>query len=151
MKPAARRKLDREIAEALARPRLTPTTPLAEYAAGVHAASRNEQKRMHQALLKWNAIIVVDRHGKRTLLLRTGEMSNPEEGGHRVTLYAEDGPLGHLTRKSITRLAQDLASDLVPVVLKEAREDDVLRWMGTAKFEKGVEHVLEMQRLNTRR
>jgi hypothetical protein len=111
MKPAAKRKLDREIAAALSVPNIK-AVPLREFVEANAARAKRNEKRMHQALLKYQAMIVTGPGGKRTLLIQSGEMSNPSEGAIRVTEYEEDGPRGHVTRKTIHRLAQDLASDL---------------------------------------
>lgn len=149
MKPAARRKLDRDIAAALAVPNIKDV-PLREYMKANGERAKRDEKRMHQALLKYQAMIVTRRDGKRVLLIQSGEMSNPSEGAFRVTEYWDDGPRGHITRTSILRLAQDLATDVYPEAIAPASEDDVMRWFGTRKFIEGSEHVFEMQRRNQR-
>lgn len=106
------------------------------------------QKRMHQALLKHQAFVVTGPNGRQTLLIQSGEMSNPHEGKHRVTMFGDDGPEGHITRTSILRLAQDLSRDLYPKAIRGATDAEVMEWMGTDKYKKGAEHVLEMQRRN---
>ncbi len=141
--------LDADIAIALAR--AAQPIPKADFFTrpSIDAAAR--QKAMHQALLTWPAIIATNSRGKRTLLIHSGEMSNPEEGAHRVTMFGTDGPHGHLVRKSVHRLAQDLSRDLFPVSLKPASEDQVMAWMSTAEYIEGAERVLEAQRWNERR
>lgn len=72
------------------------------------------------------------------------------EGSHRVTKLLKDGPEGHVTRKSITRLAQDLSRDLAPERIEPADEERVMAWVTTPEYVEGSEHVLEMQRRNRR-
>ena len=141
--------LDAEIAEVIATPRLGKGS-LSEFAASVGRVAARRQKRLHQALLAHQALIVTDGHGRKTLLIQSGEMSNPEEGTHRVTKYLEDGPEGHVTRTSITRLAQDLSRDLAPEKIEPASEARVMAWMGTKEFAEGSQRVFEMQRRNRR-
>ena len=140
--------LDREIAQALAK----TTEPIAKEDLFTRSTidSNRRQKAMHQALLTWPALIVTGPRGRKTLLIQSGEMSNPEEGPHRVTLFLADGPEGHIARKSITRLAQDLSRDLFPTKIEPASEDHVMRWMSTPEYIEGAERVLEMQRRNRR-
>lgn len=142
--------LEREIADELASPRID-TGSLGEFSASVGQVAARRQKRLHQALLKHQAILVTGSQGRRTLLIQSGEMSNPEDGKFRVTQYLDDGPEGHMTRSSITRLAQDLSRDLAPVKIEPMSEARVMDWMSTPKFIKGSEHVFEMQRRNARK
>lgn len=150
----SRAQLDAEIREALLRPisRGPVSTPetLRDFSERVARESKSRQKRMHQALLRHPALIVTDRRGRRTLLISSGEMSNPAEGAHRVTKLLPDGPEGHITRKSVTRLAQDLSRDLMPERIEPASEEQVMAWVSTPEYEEGSEHVLEMQRRNRR-
>jgi hypothetical protein len=141
--------LDREIEESLAKTRV----PIAKEDLFARAPrdSLRRQKAMHQALLTWPALIVTGPRGRKTLLIQSGEMSNPEEGPHRVTMFLADGPEGHIVRKSITRLAQDLSRDLFPSKIEPATEDQVMRWMSTPEYIEGSARVLEMQRRNERR
>lgn len=112
--------------------------------------AKSRQKMLHQALLKHPAMVVTGPRGRKTLLIQSGEMSNPEEGKHRVTQFLDDGPLGHMTRSSITKLAQELSRDLMPHRIEPATDADVTEWMSTPKYQEGAEHVLEMQRRNRR-
>ena len=148
----SRAELDAEIDRALAAGIMPPKgRPLRDFAHDVEVQSKRRQKRLHQMLLAHHGLVVTDGGGKQTLLIRSGEMSNPEEGAHRVTEYLKDGPRGHMTRKTITRLAQDLSRDLAPVKIEAADDDRVMAWMTTPEYEAGVAHVLEMQRRNERR
>lgn len=142
--------LEREITEELTQPTLGKGAKLSEFVSNVSKIAARRQKRLHQALLVYQAIIVTDSRGRKTLLIQSGEMSNPEEGKHRVTKYLEDGPEGHLTRTSVTKLAQDLSRDLSPVKIEPASEQRVMDWMSTPTFTEGSEHVYEMQRRNER-
>lgn len=147
-----KRELEAEIREALRRPMsrgpISPSESLVEFSDRVQRTSKLRQKRLHQALLRYPALIVTDRRGRETLLISSGEMSNPEEGSHRVTKFLRDGPEGHVTRRSVTRLAQDLSRDLSPEQIEPASEDRVIAWMSTPEYVEGSERVLEMQRRN---
>ena len=149
----SRTQLDAEIRKALLQPissrdRNAPKEPLGEMVERVSRESKSRQKRLHQALLRYPALIVTDQRGRRTLLISSGEMSNPEEGAHRVTMLLPDGPQGHITRKSITRLAQDISRDLTPNRIEPANEDQVMTWVSTPEYIEGSERVLEMQHRN---
>jgi len=151
----SRAQLDAEIRESLSKPisTRTPGTPkesLREMVERVSRESKSRQKRLHQALLRHPALIVTDPHGRKTLLIYSGEMSNPEEGEHRVTMLLPDGPQGHITRKSIMRLAQDLSRDLMPNRIEPVDEDRVMAWISTPEYNEGSERVLETQRRNRR-
>lgn len=147
----SRAELDADIERALARKIKLSEGDFAEAARGLHHQSKLRQKLLHRALLEHPALIVTDTTGRKTLLLRTGEMSNPAEGSIRVTQYHEDGPTGHVTRKTITQLAQELSRDLSPRKIEPASEAKVVAWMSTPEFERGVARVLEVQRANERR
>lgn len=121
-----------------------------EFSGRVSREGKTRQKRLHQALLRHPALIVTDRRGRRTLLISSGEMSNPSEGAHRVTKLLPDGPEGHVTRTSVLRLAQDLSRDLAPDRIEPADEARVLAWISTPEYVEGSERVLEMQRRNRR-
>jgi len=145
--------LEAEIAEALSRPiveggGIRPDEDLWDFALRVDVTRKTRQKRLHQALLRHPALIVVDGTGRRTLLISSGEMSNPEEGARRVTMFHEDGPVGHVTRRSVTQLAGELSRDLAPVTIRPTTEDEVMAWMSTPEYTRGAERVLEVQRLN---
>lgn len=127
-----------------------PKESLHDFSERVSREAKSRQKRLHQALLRYPALIVTDRRGRRTLLISSGEMSNPSEGAHRVTMLLPDGPQGHITRKSILRLAQDLSRDLFPDRIEPADEDTVMAWISTPEYLEGSERVLEMQRRNQR-
>lgn len=104
----SRAKLDAEIRESLRSPLSArgpgaPKESLQEFSERVSRESKSRQKRLHQALLRHPALIVTDRRGRRALLISSGEMSNPREGAHRVTILLPDGPQGHITRTSITQ------------------------------------------------
>jgi hypothetical protein len=148
----SRAKIDLDIEAALRRPivnsPIQPSESLSQFSDRVSRLSKLRQKRLHQALLRYPALIVTDRRGRETLLISSGEMSNPEEGHHRVTKLLRDGPEGHVTRKSITRLAQDLSRDLSPERIEPADEDRVMAWVSTPEYEQGSERVMEMQRRN---
>jgi hypothetical protein len=150
----SRDQIEREVAAALARPvsrgPIQSSESLADFSERVSRESKTRQKRLHQALLRYPAVIVTDRRGRQTLLISSGEMSNPEEGAHRVTKLLRDGPEGHVTRRSIARLAADLARDLSPDRIEPASDDDVTAWVSTPEYARGSELVLEMQRRNRR-
>ena len=93
---------------------------------------------------------MTDRRGGQTLLISSGEMSNPEDGAHRVTKLLRDGPWGHVTRRSVAQLAQELAQDLAPDRIEPASEERVMAWVSTPEYVEGSERVMEMQRRNRR-
>lgn len=153
--PKSAAQLDNEIRASLRHPLIlrnkgTAKESLAAYAERVVQEAKLRQKRLHQALLRYPALIVTNRQGGRTLLIASGEMSNPEEGTHRVTLLAPDGPQGHITRKSILRLAQDLSRDLYPYQIEPATDNQVMAWISTPEYVEGSKQVLEMQQRNRR-
>jgi hypothetical protein len=110
--------------------------------------SAERKANMLAALKQHDAVIVTGPQGRRSLLIKTPEMSNTDEGSIRVTTFLPDGPEGHITRKSIERLAEDLARDLYPKNIEPATEADVMAWTGTPEFEEGSARVAEMQRRN---
>ena len=150
----SRAQIEAEIREAIGRPLsrgpIGQGEPLAAFVDRVGRESKARQKRLHQALLRYPAVFVTDRRGRKTLLVVSGEMSNPHEGAYRVTKLLRDGPEGHVTRPSIARLAQDLSRDLSPNQIEPAGEDDVMAWVTTPEYLEGSERVLEMQRRNRR-
>ena len=152
--PKSRAQLDAEIREALRRPLsrgpASSKESLRDFAERVARESKARQKRMHQALLRYPALIVTDSRGRQTLLIISSEMSNPEEGPHRVTMFLPDGPQGHITRKSILRLAEDLSRDLAPNHIEPADDEQVNAWVSTPEYVEGSERVFEMQRRNQR-
>ena len=149
-----RAQLDAEIAAAirgpLSRGPISSSESLSGFAERVGRERGNRQKRLHQALLRHPALIVTDRRGGQTLLILSGEMSNPEEGAHRVTKLLRDGPLGHVTRRSVADLARELARDLTPDRIDPASDEEVSAWVSTPEYAEGSERVLEMQRRNQR-
>lgn len=149
-----RARLEAEIVAVLAQPvsrgPVTSSESLTDFAERVSRDRKTRQKRLHQALLRYPALVVTDRRGRRTLLIRSGEMSHPEEGAYRVTQLLEDGPLGHVTRRSILALAQELASDLAPEKIEPVGDAEVTAWVSTPAYVEGAARVLEVQRLNRR-
>lgn len=151
----SRAQLNAEIREALRKTISSqssgaPKESLREMVERVSHESKSRQKRLHQALLRHPALILTDHRGRRTLLISSGEMSNPEEGAHRVTMLLPDGPQGHITRKSIMLLAQDLSRDLMPNRIEPVDENQVMAWVSTPEYIEGSARVLEMQRRNRR-
>src|SRR5262245_19834294 len=150
----SRAELDVEIASALRGPLsrgpISRSESLADFSERVDRERANRQKRLHQALLRHPALIATDRRGRQTLLILSGEMSNPQEGAHRVTKILRDGPEGHITRRSVAQLARELARDLAPDQIEPADDDAVAAWVSTPEYVEGSERVLEMQRRNRR-
>ncbi len=150
----SRTQLDAEVAAALRGPLsrgpISSSESLSQFAERVSRESKARQKRLHQALLRHPALIVTDRRGRQTLLILSGEMSNPGEGAHRVTKLLRDGPEGHITRRSVAQLADELARDLGPERIEPAGDEEVSAWVSTPEYAEGSERVLEMQRRNRR-
>ncbi len=96
------------------------------------------------------AIVMTDKSGRETLAIVTREMSNPEEGAWRASVYWRDGPVGHLTRKTLGKIAGELSSDYAPVKVRTTNDDEVMRWTGTREFTDGFQRVLETQAWNER-
>ena len=65
-----------------------------------------------------------------------------------MTKLLPDGPQGHITRKSVTRLAQDLSRDLAPNRIEPVDDDAVTAWVSTPEYIEGSKRVFEMQRRN---
>jgi len=152
--PKSRKQLDAEVTAALQRPiprvQIKSSESLADFSDRVSQVSKLRQKRLHQALLRHPALVVTDHRGRQTLLISSGEMSNPKEGAHRVTKLLRDGPEGHVTRKSITSLAKELSRDLAPERIDPASEEQIMEWVSTPEYVEGSERVLEMQQRNRR-
>lgn len=110
--------------------------------------ARRGQDRMQAALDQHDALILTARGGRRILVLKTPEMSDPAEGPLRVTTFDEDGPIGHTTRRSLEALAEDVYRDWHPETITPASEAEVLAWTGTERFARGAAAVAEMQRRN---
>lgn len=150
----SRERLDAEVAAYLDQPisagPLGRSESLSDYAERASREAGRRQKRLHQALLRHAALVVTDSRGRRTLLILSGEMSNPSEGRHRVTMLLPDGPLGHLTRPSVADLARDLARDLMPDRIRPVDDAEVTAWVSTREYAEGAERVMEVQRRNQR-
>lgn len=95
------------------------------------------------------AIIVTGSDGRETLLIKSGEHSNPEEGAHRVSAFAKDGPIGHTTRATMAKLHEEVIYDYNPESVRAATDDDVMAWTGTAEFADGAAKVAEIQKQNS--
>lgn len=112
------------------------------------ADARNE--RMRKALAQHDALILTTSAGRRVLVIKTPEMSNPDEGSLRVTTFDEDGPIGHTTRADVAKLAEEVQRDWHPKMIKPASAAEVDAWMSTERFARGSAAVLEVQKANRR-
>lgn len=96
------------------------------------------------------AIVMTDRSGRETLAIVTREMSNPNDGAWRASVCWRDGPVGHITRATLGKIAAELSSDYAPVRVRVASEAEVMKWTGTAEYTEGFQRVLETQAWNER-
>lgn len=112
--------------------------------------AKEGESRVRDALEHHDALIITARGGRRILVLKTPEMSNPHEGALRITTFDEDGPIGHQTRATVAQLADEVYRDWHPEAITLASEAEVMAWTGTERFAKGAAAVAEMQRRNVR-
>lgn len=108
------------------------------------------RERLRDAFALSPAIIVKDKSGRETLLIKSGETANPEQGAFRVSSFAHDGPIGHVTRKTPEVLIEEIADDFYPVDARPAFDEEVMDWTSTQEFERGAERVAAVQRANAR-
>ena len=97
------------------------------------------------------AVVLTDRNGRETLAIVTREMSNPEEGAWRASVYWRDGPVGHVTRKTLGAIASELAADYTPEDVRGADDAEVMAWTDTDDFREGTRRVAEVQAWNAGR
>jgi len=113
----------------------------------IAAKSAARKAGMREALAKHDAVFIT--HGTRKILLvKTPEMSNPEEGSIRVMSFDADGPIGHTTRKTLNKIADELTDDWHPDVIEPATMAEVDAFTGTEQFAKGSEAVIAVQKAN---
>ena len=91
------------------------------------------------------AIVMTDRTGRETLAIVTREMSRASEGAWRASLYWHDGPVGHITRKTLGVIANELATDYAPESIRVVDDAAVITWTGTDEFAEGARKVAEVQ------
>lgn len=182
MPPTKKRaaQLDREIAEALARPRSNipkrrhratkPTTVPQGRRGHAHMAKDDPpdddfgedswfkkisaQRGARVATLiaafkKSPGIIITEKDGRRSLVVRSGEMQNRGEGKYRATMFGDDGPRGHITKNSDKELAEELLHYFVATDVRPATDAEVMRWTSTPAFERGSKIVAFTQAANT--
>lgn len=94
------------------------------------------------------AIVMTDRAGRETLAIVTREMSRAIEGAWRASLYWHDGPVGHITRKTLGAIANELASDYGPESVSVVDDAKVMAWTSTDEFAEGARKVAEVQAWN---
>lgn len=94
------------------------------------------------------AIVMTDRHGRETLAIVTREMSRASDGAWRASVYWRDGPVGHITRKTLGTIANELATDYTPKSVRVVDDSTVIAWTGTDEFAEGARRVAEVQAWN---
>lgn len=104
--------------------------------------------RMHKALDQHDALIITTRQGRRILVIKSPEMTDTQEGRLRVTTFDEDGPIGHTTRPTLDKLADEIHRDWHPETITPATEAEVMAWPGTERFAEGAARVAAVQRAN---
>ena len=92
------------------------------------------------------AIIVTQTDGRETLVIKTGEMQNPEDGPERVTFFWKDGPVGHATRKTTEELIEEVSG--YGSTARPATDAEVMAWTSTDEFAEGAARVAAVQRAN---
>jgi SPP1 gp7 family putative phage head morphogenesis protein len=107
--------------------------------------------KVKDAMAKSPAVILTDKSGNETLMIQSGETANPDEGAHRLSFFAKDGPLGHATRVSVDKLVEKVAIDYDVASARPATDDDVLAWTSTPEFAAGSQRVAEVQKANAAR
>lgn len=94
------------------------------------------------------AIVMTDRTGRETLAIVTREMSRASAGAWRASLYWHDGPVGHVTRKTLGMIANELATDYGPESVRVVDDAAVMAWTGTDEFAEGARKIAEVQAWN---
>jgi len=141
-KPSAQ--IEREIKAALAKPAFRD--PLAEK---YNAIRRRRHGDVLRAIRKPPvAVVMTDRNGRETLVVVTPEMSRPGEGPWRASVFWHDGPVGHVTRKTLGAIASELATDYQPDTVRKVGDEEVIAWTGTSEFSEGSKKVAEIQAWN---
>lgn len=139
--------LDREIKEALhSPPKSKWVDPLVER---IRANERERRGMVLRAIRKPPvAVVMTDRNGRETLAIVTREMSRPGDGAWRASIYWHDGPVGHVTRKTLGTIASELSSDYSPKSVRMIDDAAVIAWTGTDEFADGARKVAEVQAWN---
>lgn len=139
--------LDREIKEALGSPAKVPRRdPLVERFRADKRARHGEVLRAIRSAPV--AIVMTDRAGRETLAIVTREMSRPDEGPWRASIFWHDGPVGHVSRKTLGAIASELASDYAPVSVRVTNDAEVVAWTNTKEFADGARAVAETMAWN---
>lgn len=120
-----------------------------DWLARINRRQNERRTRMREALANNDAVWIETVSGRRVLLLKTPEMSNPDEGSIRVTQFDEDGPIGHKTRATVDALAKEIADDWHPHVITPATEAEVMALTSTERFAEGAARVTAVQRANS--
>lgn len=94
------------------------------------------------------AVVMADRMGRETLAIVTREMSRASEGPWRASIYWHDGPVGHITRKTLGAIANELSTDYAPESVRVVDDATVMAWTGTDEFAEGARKVAEVQAWN---
>lgn len=101
------------------------------------------------ALKRSPGIIITERDGRRSLVIRSGEMQNRSEGKLRATMFGTDGPRGHVTRNTDKELAEELLHYFAAKSVRPATDAEVMRWTSTPEFDRGSKLVAFTQAANT--
>lgn len=125
-----------------------PKPSIDELARRARKAREARERMVREAFGKSPAVILSTAHGGEKLAIMSGEMQNVEHGKLRVTYFDEDGPIGHATRPSLKAIIEDVI-DYYPTAVRPASDEEVIRWTSTERYQKGAEHVAEMQRRNS--
>jgi lysophospholipase L1-like esterase len=114
----------------------------------IRRRDHERRARITKAMAKSPAVILTDGSGRETLVVITGEMQNTDEGKHRATYLAADGPVGHVTRKTLDKVIEEIDRDYRPASVRAATDEEVMAWTSTPEYEEGARRVAEVQRAN---
>lgn len=115
-----------------------------------NAASRGQRVAMLIAAFKKSpGIIITEKGGRRSLVVRSGEMQNRNQGRLRATMFGMDGPTGHITKNTDKDLAEELLHYLAVTNVRPATDAEVMRWTSAPEFTRGAKLVAFTQAANT--
>lgn len=135
--------LDAEIDDALAIAKLDVQYKKFEVSRGRRLAT------LIAAFKKSPGIIITEKHGRKDLVIRSGEMQNRGEGKLRATMFGTDGPRGHITKNTDRELAEELLHYYVATNVRPASDAEVMRWTSSPEFTRGSKAVAFTQAVNT--
>lgn len=119
-----------------------------EFVERLKADKRRRHAQVLEAIRLAPVAIAMTGRGRVTLAVVTPEMSRPSEGAWRASIYWDDGPAGHITRKTLDAIASELADTYSPERIRQVDDAEVIAWTSTDKFSEGVRQASEAQAWN---